>query len=256
MSRYFRAEIAENRRIDDNHNLLFLKTPPSMKEPLPGQFFMLQSGNDSSPLLKRPFSLFRRTEGGVQILYRVQGKGTDLLRKMREGSAVEVLGPLGNGYPVLADKKSVLIIAGGIGIASVFSLAEKFCGNKSLFYGAKIEGDLLLTGELRKVCPEMVLCTDDGSCGVRGSVVDVMDDYIRKHLSRLSECVIYACGPAPMLREIALRSAAWEMKTYISMEAHMACGLGACLGCVVKTRGGYKRVCMEGPVFEASEIIW
>ena len=226
-----------------------------MEEPHPGQFYMLEVSKGMDPLLKRAFSLFRRTPEGIQILFRIKGKGTSILRDLKEGTEITVLGPLGNGYPLPSDKESPLVIAGGIGIASVFSLVEKISKKAFVFYGARTEQELFMTGELEKIYKELVVCTDDGSCGVKGTVVDAVNDFVRTRDS-IQQPVIYACGPNVMLREIAETAAANGISAYVSLEEHMACGIGACLGCVVKTKTGYKRVCKEGPVFDAAEIVW
>ncbi len=226
-----------------------------MEEPRPGQFYMLEVSKGTDPLLKRAFSIFRRTPEGLQILYRIKGKGTSILRDMKEGTEITMLGPLGNGYPLPSDKESPLVIAGGIGIASVFSLVEKISKKAFVFYGARTEQELFVTGELEKIYKELVVCTDDGSCGVKGTVVDVLNDFIRNR-DGIHKPVIYACGPNVMLLEIAKTAAANGIIAYVSLEEHMACGIGACLGCVVKTKTGYKRVCKEGPVFDAAEIVW
>jgi dihydroorotate dehydrogenase electron transfer subunit len=226
-----------------------------MEEPRPGQFYMLAVNKGMDPLLKRAFSLFRRTPEGIQILYRIKGKGTSILRDMKVGATVDLLGPLGNGYPLPSAAQSPLVIAGGIGIASVFSLVEKLSKKAFVFYGARIEEELFMTGELEKIYKELVVCTDDGSCGVRGTVVDVLNDFIRSR-NGIQQPVIYSCGPNVMLREIAKAATAYAIKAYVSLEEHMACGVGACLGCVVKTTSGYRRVCKEGPVFDAAEIVW
>ena len=226
-----------------------------MREPQPGQFYMLQVSKGSDPLLKRAFSLFRRTPEGIQILYRIKGKGTSILRDMKEGAALDLLGPLGNGYPMPSDDQSPLVIAGGIGIASVFSLVEKLSKKAFVFYGARLEEELFMTDELGKIYKELVVCTDDGSCGVRGTVVDVLHDFV-KNRDGIQRPVIYACGPHVMLAAIAKAAEAYSIKAYASLEEHMACGVGACLGCAVKTTSGYKRVCKEGPVFDSQEIVW
>ena len=216
---------------------------------------MLEVSKGLDPLLKRAFSLFRRTPEGLQILYRIKGKGTSMLRDLKEGTVISMLGPLGNGYPLPSADQSPLVIAGGIGIASVFSLVEKLSKKAFVFYGAKMREELFLSDALEKIYRELVVCTDDGSCGVKGTVVDVVRDFIQKH-DPLLKPVIYACGPNVMLREIAKVAAASRIKAYVSLEEHMACGIGACLGCVVKTKSGHQRVCKEGPVFDATEIVW
>ena len=256
MSRYFRAEIKENRPLHENHNLLSLVNLDAMIEPLPGQFYLLQAGKGVDPLLKRAFSLFRRTPDGLQILYRIKGKGTSVMRGMREGDTIDILGPLGNGYPLPSKGEVPLIIAGGVGVASVFSLAEKLSGHAFVFYGARMEEELLMADELHEIYRDLAVCTDDGSCGRKGTVVDVLSEFMGGKRVKTGKAVIYACGPRPMLKEIAAFAATHGIAAYISLEERMACGIGACLGCVMKTRGGYKRVCKEGPVFDTGEIEW
>lgn len=255
MNRYFRAEIRSNRPVHINHNLLSLANIDPMVEPQPGQFYMLEVSKGLDPLLKRAFSLFRRTQEGFQILYRIKGKGTSILKDLKKGTVLHVLGPLGNFYPLPSDSESPLVIAGGIGIASVFSLVEKLSKKAFVFYGARAEQALFMTDALESFHRELVLCTDDGSCGVKGTVVDVLTDFIKKR-DEFHQPVIYACGPKAMLREIAKTALANGVKAYVSLEEHMACGIGACLGCVVKTTSGHQRVCKEGPVFDAREIVW
>jgi dihydroorotate dehydrogenase electron transfer subunit len=263
LSRAFRAEIKENLPLNANHNLLSLVNLDPMDEPRPGQFYMLQVNRGLDPLLKRAFSLFRRTPGGFQILYRIKGKGTALLSEMKKGAVIEILGPLGNGFPLPTRDENPLIIAGGVGIASVFSLAETL-PKRAVIYGARVQEELFMTGDLGKILEEaedpdaihgVVLCTDDGSCGIRGTVADVLHDFLQQGKGP-GRPVIYACGPHPMLKEIARIASSHDIKAYVSLEEHMACGIGACLGCVTKTKAGYERVCKEGPVFDAAEIEW
>jgi dihydroorotate dehydrogenase electron transfer subunit len=256
LSRYFRAEVRENRQLRKNHNLLSLANLDQMTEPVSGQFYMLQPGKGYDPLLKRAFSLFRRTSEGLQILYRIKGRGTSFLSGMKPGEVVDMLGPLGNGYPLPSQGDVPLIIAGGIGIASVFSLAESLSGDAFVFYGAKMEDELLMADELQEIYGNLNVCTDDGSCGRKGTVMDVLHDFMESASVKTGMPVIYACGPHPLLRKIAFFAAGRGVRAYVSLEEHMACGIGACLGCVVRTKEGYKRVCKEGPVFEAGEIEW
>jgi dihydroorotate dehydrogenase electron transfer subunit len=256
LSRYFRARIKENQPLHQNHNLLSLINLDEMTEPSPGQFYMVGAGRGYDPLLKRAFSLFRRIPEGLQLLYRVRGKGTALLSSMREGEVLEIIGPLGNSYPLPREDQIPVVIGGGIGIASVFSLAERLSDSCHVFYGARMEDELFLAGELGGIYENLVLCTDDGSCGIKGTVLDVLRDFMVRRSGGEKAPVVYACGPVPMLRGIAETAVSLGVQGYISLEENMACGLGACLGCVVKTKSGYKRVCKEGPVFDAAEIVW
>ncbi len=249
---------------------------------------MLQVRDGNDPLLKRPFSLFRTIAGGIQLLYRIQGKGTTLISQLAAGDVVSLLGPLGNAYPVqgAASAASVsppVIIAGGVGIASVFPLIESIHevmhqstrdtmnGGATVIYGARTAEELLDLDELKALSKELHVCTDDGSSGEKGNVLDLLKSIVPAEAGVLP--VMYACGPKPMLRAVAEYAGSLGAKTYLSMEEHMACGIGACLGCVVKTKSKgqdvddsadiekstewkYQRVCMEGPVFNAEDIVW
>ncbi|HAM50382.1 MAG TPA: hypothetical protein DCP92_06675 [Nitrospiraceae bacterium] len=256
MSRYFKAKIAENKQLQKEHNLLTLIPLAPIKEPEPGQFYMIGMEGDYDPLLKRPFSLFRRTAEGLQILYRIKGRGTALLRNMGEGSVIDVLGPLGNSYPITAKRYTPLIVAGGIGIASLFSLAERFGEDARIFYGVRSESEFLLLEELKKCVGELYVTTDDGSCGERGCVTDTVRSFLSDNTSQNAQYSVYACGPRPMLGALWSMVKGRGIPTYVSMEENMACGIGACLGCAVKTVDGHKRVCKEGPVFSIDDIVW
>jgi len=217
---------------------------------------MIGMEGDYDPLLKRPFSLFRRTAEGLQILYRIKGRGTALLRNMGEGSVIDVLGPLGNSYPDMAKKYTPLIVAGGIGIASVFSLVETLGERARIFYGARSESEFLLLEELKKCPGELHVTTDDGSCGEKGCITDTVRSFLAVTSSPSALYSLYACGPKPMLEALWSMVKGREIPTYVSMEENMACGIGACLGCVVRTVDGHKRVCKEGPIFSIDEIVW
>ena len=217
---------------------------------------MIEVNKGTDPLLKRAFSLFRKTDEGLQILYRVRGKGTGILRNMKEGTVLDMLGPLGNFYPMPPEDKTPLVIAGGIGIASVFSLVERLAGRAIVFYGARTKDDLLMSNEVKDYAKEVIVSTDDGSAGLKGTAADALQTFLSSHSSSPSHFYIYACGPQPLLKSLSQIAKEYRIRAYVSMEEHMACGIGACLGCVVKTYEGYKRVCKEGPVMNAMEIVW
>jgi dihydroorotate dehydrogenase electron transfer subunit len=227
-----------------------------MPEPRPGQFFMIEASKGTDPLLKRAFSLFRKTGRGVQILYRIRGKGTEILKDMKEGSELEVIGPLGTCYPLPSVNAIPLVIAGGIGIASVFSFVEQLAGRAMVFYGARTKNDLLMLDEMKGFAKEISVSTDDGSAGQKGTIADSLSSFLSNPHSPIPNYRIYACGPHLLLKIVSEIAREHKIPSYISMEEHMACGIGACLGCVVKTRDGYTRVCKEGPVFESKEIVW
>jgi dihydroorotate dehydrogenase electron transfer subunit len=256
LSRYFTSSVLSNIALNPNHNLLTLSLPEGSVEPLPGQFYMIEVNRGTDPLLKRAFSLFRRTPEGFQLMYRIRGRGTSLLREMKRGDALDVLGPLGSSYPVPSGEQVPLVVAGGIGIASVFSFVEAYPGRSVVLYGARSGEELFMLDELKGLSREMHFSTDDGTMGTKGSVAESLNKYLEGHQPELNKYILYACGPHPMLKAVSKIAALWCVISYVSMEEHMACGLGACLGCVVKTHAGQKRVCKEGPVFSSEEIVW
>lgn len=174
-----------------------------------------------------------------------------MLREMKKGEALSVLGPLGSSYPMPPKGKTPLIVAGGIGIASLFPLIEKLKGKAVVLYGARNKSELLMLKEVKALAGTLHTCTDDGSCGKKGMVTGLL-----KGINGGSH-IIYACGPKAMLKAVALEAAKRCVSGYVSLEENMACGVGACLGCAVKTvLSGYERVCKEGPVFKMEDIEW
>jgi dihydroorotate dehydrogenase electron transfer subunit len=257
LNRLFRASVVENREIKKNHYLLTLHPSEKIKQPEPGNFFMLSVDSGLDPLLKRPFSIHRRIGSDFQILYRVVGKGTGLLSRRKPGDLLDVTGPLGNVFPVTRTHDKIIFIAGGLGIAPIFSLAEKLKKKKPLlFYGARTREELLCIDELRSLGIEPVISTDDGSSGKKGNIVNVLRIFLTRHPSLITRHCLYACGPKPMLMALSLLARKYDLKGYMALEQNMACGLGTCLGCVVNTVDGYKRVCKEGPVFSIEEVVW
>lgn len=216
-----------------------------------GQFVSLYC-KDGSRLLPRPISLcgIDRQNRTLRLVYRVAGKGTEEFSGLEEKDEVKILGPLGNGFELL--EKKAFLIGGGIGIPPMLQLAKELNCEKTAVLGYRDE--LFLLEDFKAVC-DTYIATEDGNAGTKGNVLDAIRE------NALSADVIYACGPTPMLR--ALRDYANEhnMECYISMEERMACGIGACLACVCKSKekDGHtnvhnKRICKEGPVFNAKEV--
>lgn len=237
---------------------------------LPGQFVMIRAsdaGFVSDPLLSRPFSIHRQAmDGSIEILYKVVGKGTGLMSYLRKGDYVEFLGPLGNGFSILPSTlpfEEFIIVAGGIGVAPMVSLIEALKQSYSdktikVFLGGRNEEDLLCVEELKSLATEVVLTTNDGSAGIKGYVTDALKEYLSSLIRTphsASGITMYACGPTPMLQAVLNITEPMNVKTYFSLESAMACGIGLCMGCVVKRReGGYSLVCKDGPVFRGEDI--
>lgn len=197
--------------------------------------------------LRRPISVCDFTNNSVDILYKVLGRGTNDLKDLKKGQELDCLIGLGNGFD-LTKANNPLLIGGGIGIAPLLALAKSFykSGIKpTLVYGARSKDDIVITDKLQKYT-NLIICTDDGSLGFKGNVINCIKS------SNINFDYYYACGPLKMLEYLS--------KEYpngsLSLEARMGCGFGACMGCSIKTTNGPKRVCKEGPVFDASEVIF
>lgn len=219
----------------------------------PGQFVSLYS-NDGSRLLPRPISICRIEGDSLRIVYRVVGRGTEEFSKMKAGGSLNVQGPLGNGYDVSAPyaRKKALLLGGGIGIPPMLELAKQLDCEKQIVLGYRDE--LFLNEEFEAYGP-VAIATEDGSHGVKGTVLDAVCAH------GIEAEVIYACGPAPMLRAVRDYALAQGIDAYVSLEEKMACGIGACLSCVCQTpepdahsQVHNKRVCKEGPVFHIKEV--
>jgi dihydroorotate dehydrogenase electron transfer subunit len=197
--------------------------------------------------LRRPISVHDFSENHLDLLYKVLGHGTKDMTNLKVNEELEVLIGLGNGFDISLSKKP-LLIAGGIGIAPMYALAKKFNELKirpTLIYGAAKGKDLVMVEEFKQLA-DVILCSDDGSVGYKGNPVS----YLKEHEVNFDK--YYACGPQVMMKYLAL----YSNQGYVSLEARMGCGFGACMGCSIQTTSGPKRVCKEGPVFEASEVIF
>lgn len=224
----------------------------------PGQFVHVKAAEGYDPLLRRPISIssIDRSKNELTMIYRKEGRGTALLSEKKAGAAIDVLGPLGNGFPLDEAKagETALLVGGGIGVPPLFALSRQlkakgvkvihvlgFQTKDSIFYESKFEslGETLIT-------------TADGSYGVKGFVTDVIRE------RKLQFDVVYACGPTPMLR--AIEHNYQDKKVFLSLEERMGCGIGACFACVCHTTDdskgfSYKKVCSDGPVFRAGEVV-
>lgn len=216
-----------------------------------GQFLDLYC-EDGSRLLPRPISICEidSKENTLRLVFRVAGKGTEEFSRKTEGMYLDVIGPLGNGFP--RKEKSACIIGGGIGIPPMLELTKQLDCEKKVVLGYKDE--LFLNEEFQKYS-EVYIATEDGSYGTKGNVLDAILEH------EIQADVIYACGPLPMLRALKAYAGEKHMECYVSLEERMACGIGACLGCVCRsketdthTNVKNKRICKEGPVFEAGEV--
>ena len=233
---------------------MWISTKAIAREAKPGQFVSVYT-KDASRLLPRPISLCEidREKDALRIVYRIAGDGTREFSRLRAGDTIDILGPLGNGFPLEEAKgKRVMLMGGGIGIPPMLETAKAIQGEKIIVSGYRDE--LFLTEELNAV-GQLYLATEDGSAGTKGNVLDAVK------ANRLEADLIFACGPTPMLRAIKAYALDKGIPCWVSMEEKMACGIGACLACVCKSTevDGHsqvhnKRICKDGPVFLSTEV--
>lgn len=225
---------------------LWLETKPFKF--LPGQFAMVEIIGHS---LRRPFAIASFEKDRLRFIFKIIGEGTKDLSKLKNGTKIKILAPLGNSFPVNSKKRPVLV-GGGTGAVSIFSLAKYFYKNKIkpiIIIGARNEKLLPLKNEFSKL-GKLLISTDDGSCGEQCNTAVLFENLIKKE----KNIVVYSCGPHPMMEAIHNIASIHSIESYVSMEERMACGIGACVGCVVKTKDGLKRVCKDGPVFNSNDI--
>lgn len=250
MSKVFSARLISQQSLNVNYRIAsFLPLIEQAHAPLPGQFYMVQVSSGTDPLLKRPFSIFSNKGGLLHFLYRIVGKGTRLLSMLNNGKELQLIGPLGNPYQ--NPKDDFIAIAGGSGFASIHCLLEKYKKRGILFYGARDKSEIVSLDNLNEITKEFIFTTDDGSLGLKGTTIDALKGY-----NGFKGLPVYACGPKQMLKAISIWAKENYQTCYLSLEEHMACGIGACLSCVVKTNGGLKSVCKDGAIFDSRELIW
>ncbi|MDO9516018.1 MAG: dihydroorotate dehydrogenase electron transfer subunit [Syntrophales bacterium] len=260
------ATVFSQRETVKGHFLMTVKAPASFREAIPGQFIMVRLEGSTPPFLSRPFSIYSIYSQGndtfVEIFYKVVGKGTLAFSRLQEGDALNILGPLGRGFDIPPSCKKIVLIAGGIGVAPLSFLAQH-CGEDTrgteiiCYLGAGSLETVAGLDRLEKICSAVEISTDDGSRGYHGPVTGLF----KRDMGLYPEDTtwIYSCGPRPMLRGLQKLLKDQPCVCQVSLEERMACGIGACLGCVVSLRpdgaeGSLVRVCKEGPVFDIRDV--
>ncbi len=271
--------VTENKRLAHGTYRLRIECPELAQQIVPGQFLMVRIAGCEDPLLGRPFALYDTvldhtdTPWGLDIVYLVVGKMTGLLEQSKPGDRLEVWGPLGNGFST-EPIEHLILVAGGIGQTPFLALGREFLGARrygqparqveparrvTLCYGVRSKDLLAGADDFRKCGIDLRISSDDGSVGHHGLVTDLLNEALSE--SARANCRVACCGPEPMMKAIAAIAQKHSVPCEVSLETPMACGIGICFSCVVKTEqpeGGwdYKRTCVEGPVFEAEKILW
>lgn len=254
------AVVLEHRDYAAGYRLLVLEAPGIAGAVSAGQFVHVRVPRLEASVLRRPFSVFRADETGIAILYKAVGHGTRVLAQVPEGTAVSLIGPLGNGFPPCPAGVAPVLVAGGYGVAPLYLLAGRSSTQGALFVGGRTEADILCRAEFEELGWNVHVATEDGSLGVKGMVTDALDAWLTGG-SPDRPFHIYACGPDGMLRAVGEKAVAGGIQAWLSLDKHMGCGVGACLACVQKVRDGdgqvrWTRVCKDGPVFDAREVVW
>jgi len=268
----YKTIVLSNQEISPSTYRMRMLAPGFTEKTRPGHFVMVRPELALPTMLRRPFGVFRtgclpaECDGlppreYMEILYKVVGQGTQILSELHAGDRVELLGPLGNGFDLGASGKPKILVGGGIGLVPLFLLGEKLVARGDavrLLMGGRTRDDILAVTEFERSGVETYVSTDDGSLGEEGFVTEVL----KRKLGKYPDAEVFACGPMPMLNAVAQICAESRVPLQVSLEAHMACGVGACLGCVVKGAGHsdanprYLCTCKAGPVFRAEDLDW
>lgn len=250
------VRVLANERVCEGVGSLVLDAPRCASTVLPGQFVHLRIGRDTANILRRPFSVYRAGSGRIEILYQIVGKGTlRLAQKVAGDESMDVVGPLGQGWRVPEGASHALLVTGGLGAAPLGMLADDLASRgiaAVVAMGAPCGERLVARDHYERVARRVEVATDDGSCGQGGFVTRIS----ARLLASERFDVVYTCGPEPMQRIVAVQAAEAGVRCQVSLERLMACGIGACLSCVVATRDGQKRACVDGPVFDAEEVLF
>lgn len=222
----------------------------------PGQFIEIRVTEGLDPFLRRPISIYNmdKEKGILEIIFRIQGRGTEILSRKKEGDLVDVVGPLGYGTFKFEGYKNIAILGGGIGVFPLYELAKNASKERAVntYLGFRDKEAVLLEEEFGKVSNKLVITTDDGSYKIHGFAINEL----KKDLEEGKIDAIFACGPLPLLRAVQILAKEKDIPCQISLEEKMGCGLGVCLGCAVEVaEGGYKHVCKQGPVFDSNKVI-
>ncbi len=268
----FKSQVISNVEVSPGYYRMRMTAPPAVLDARPGQFVMVRVNGAIDPLLRRPFGIYDLgafatpyTDCGrqtfLEILYRVVGKGTAMLADLHQGDHLEILAPLGNGFDLGPAGEDKVLVGGGVGLAPLYFLARELVKTAKvrLFAGGRTKEDVLCITEFERLGVETYVATDDGTLGDQGLVTEVLTRYLADDSGSKQ---LFACGPMPMLQAVARIAAAQRIPCQVSLEAYMACGMGACLGCVVPGKHhsaetpDYRCVCKDGPVFGYHELQW
>ena len=255
-----RARVLTTVEIGDCSHILWMEAPEVASVAEPGQFVMVRCGDGLDPLLRRPFSIHRVAEEQIAVFFNEvscfnrAGAGTRRLAEYRKDDYLDLIGPLGRGYSIDPGATNLLLICGGVGIASLFFLAERAIekGKSVTLLSGAAKASHLYPHEMLPSQACSVQVTEDGSVGKKGRVTE----FVRQDVVNDPKTQIFACGPNRMYKDMSREGKYARKPVQVSLEVMMGCGVGACYGCTVNTKNGPKRVCLDGPVFDLHDILW
>jgi dihydroorotate dehydrogenase electron transfer subunit len=255
-----RSPVVSHTACGGGYRLIELRAPQITAEVRPGQFVHILIPRLEIAVLRRPFSVFQAERDVLRILYKPIGKGTETLALVQPGEFLNVMGPLGNGFPLDRTGTLPVLVAGGYGVAPLYLLAQRMGARGILFIGGASREHVLAEQDFRDLGWDVRVATEDASAGVRGLVTAALDAWLAQRATGAPP-EFYACGPDGMLRAVGERAMAGGWNAWLSLDRHMGCGVGACLACVQRVRrpdgqAGWARVCKDGPVFEARQVVW
>ncbi|MBR1579262.1 MAG: dihydroorotate dehydrogenase electron transfer subunit [Selenomonadaceae bacterium] len=249
MKQIYNARVVSNERAVDNLFRLVVELDAPLYA-MPGQFVQLKLPSNEFTL-RRPFGIAAFDQNHLTMFYRIVGRGTEFLSTVGEGTQLDLLAPLGNRFNFNVEEK-ILLVGGGVGLAPLLSVARMFEGADALIGGKTAIEAELWRNEFNGAVDEMFIATDDGSLGAKGFVTELLPDV----LARKNYNVILTCGPIVMMSRVASIAREKNIRCEVSMERRMACGLGACLSCSIDTVNGRRKVCKDGPIFDAREVLF
>lgn len=261
MSSVEKALVVRHRELVPRYYELEFIAPTIAAEVLPGQFVHIRVGESYDPLLRRPFSIYNvdKKLGSITVFYKVVGRGTRIFSRVHLENRLDVMGPLGKPFSIPSDIKTAYLIGGGVGMAPLVYLARVLTDNKircRVLMGASTAGFLAGKDILDKLGVNYLVSTDDGSAGMKGRVTDLFAEQMAQRKADF----VYSCGPEIMMAEVTRIAEEFGVPGELSLEEHMACGVGACLGCAHKMKDGdgfrFAKVCSEGPVFKIGEVLF
>ncbi|WP_241157028.1 dihydroorotate dehydrogenase electron transfer subunit [Adlercreutzia sp. ZJ304] len=259
------GEVKQNLQVGPNLYLLSMLAPKTASKILPGQFVHMQISTNPAHVLRRPFSIYAANpeNGMIDILYQVVGSGTREMTFWQAGDKAPMISPIGHGWTLSDDIHKALLVGGGVGAAPLYMLCVALCKSGvqvDVALGAGSSNSLVCLDRYNELAmPKLrVLCaTDDGSYGISGFCTSIAQDALQCAAdSDAPYDYVATCGPEPMMKIVANLAHTANVRCEVSLERRMACGVGACLSCVVDTKDGKKRACVDGPVFDAQELLW